>query len=1404
MKIKRHFWIFSFIFLFAGSVYFSCSNISSTGAQNIPEGKVRLCGNLSLPQTEGAVPEEVAGINASFQNNLNGSSDGRAATFTNPDINDTTKYEYYVEAVCGSTTITEATWTSNGSAKTFSMELDYGSWEVEAGIKEKGSDTIIYSSKEPVSLQEGGPKTYSKAFVARPGQSGKGYINLNMQRQSDFGISFVRLNFISGNEDNWNYSFGMPEQEIILNVPGGSFNIGSAEKTIKSGTYTIGIEFYNDPNVPQGFSYADALEDVENGKAVLIYSTIQTINIYDNLTTNRWVSSGNSNNSSDNPILTDGSFCISNDLIDNYTLTNICVSSSGSDTNFGTVYNPYKTMTKALSYINERGSTSKDFTISVSGEVSGDVDISLASKAKSITIKGKSGNNANDKLKGSGNDTVLKINTTIPVTIENLTITGGKNSSGNGGGISLSKSGAKVILGDGALITANQAKNGAGVYVMNGTTLEITGSALMTANKASTSGGAVYNEGIFTMTAGTIGGSESSSQNSILGTSGTGGAVYQSGTFNISGTAYICPGSEKTNDVYLLSSKFISVGATWTGSQSSNKMVITPASWVRGTQVLDGSKGATYYSYFTISDSEWMLGYTSGSTWSLTDALKIRIGADIWVAGTSNTASGVGSPNDSNKGTKSAPYASLQTAVEKCWDSSLNFKINLSGKLTQSQTISAANSTNGTGLAKSILLKGVTGNSKDIINPSSGCALKINNTAPFSIQDIQITGGSNNAGGGIYVSHAKARLTLKTGALVTGNSATNGGGIYFAGSSGTNNNGVLIMESGSQISKNTTTSNGGGVYLYYADLCMAGTAIIGSTTTTIADSQDNSHSNKAGSKGGGVYCDSYSTLWLGYSEPSDNKTSSLNDGRGVVYNYSEGSSSNGGGGIYVTSSATVKINSGDVAYNKAIYAASNGGGIYSVGTVIISGGRVIGNGASGAGGIYNDGTLWLKGGAIGAQGAVNVNSSGIGDGIYNTDGSTFKVSGSPGIYSGNKVECNSPIQVAGPLDGNDFVCTFIPSSYSTGTKVVEMAQDVTNPTLANVAGRFALKNSTYYAISAEGKIISNYVSFSAETESFKNYYNNLPNNTAETPIKLQISSVSNFQTFADYMYEKNLTSKFVELDFSESSFTKYQERGGMGSLYTKITLPASCSSVVLNDFSGSNLKEINVASNNTSFMSVNGVLYSKNGKTLVWYPGKKEDTSYTVRSGTETIGEHAFNNNSVLTSLTICSGVKKMEERCLEGCSAITSLSLPATLTEIGDFAIWCSKLKTLTIPAGVNTIGINFISNCSSLESMSVSSSNTSFMMKDGMLYSKDGKTIVACPAKLNKTSYVIPYNVTKICSRTFCDTSFKANISFNSNYLTGWKKYSEDGIYQRDIDATQSALNAAVCESTGYLVRQ
>lgn len=58
---------------------------------------------------------------------------------------------------------------------------------------------------------------------------------------------------------------------------------------------------------------------------------------------------------------------------------------------------------------------------------------------------------------------MLTIGTSIPVTIKNLKITGGKNASGNGGGIYMATS-ANVTLESGSLISENYAeKKGGGI-----------------------------------------------------------------------------------------------------------------------------------------------------------------------------------------------------------------------------------------------------------------------------------------------------------------------------------------------------------------------------------------------------------------------------------------------------------------------------------------------------------------------------------------------------------------------------------------------------------------------------------------------------------------------------------------------------------------------------------------------------------------------------------------------------------------------------------------------------------------------------------------------------------------------------------------------------------------------------
>ena len=1071
MKIKRHFWIFSFIFLFAGSVYFSCSNISSTGAQDIPEGKVRLCGNLSLPQTEGAVPEEVAGINASFQNNLNGSSDGRAATFTNPDINDTTKYEYYVEAVCGSTTITEATWTSNGSAKTFSMELDYGSWEVEAGIKEKGSDTIIYSSKEPVSLQEGGPKTYSKAFVARPGQSDWGKINLNMQRQSDFGISFVRLNFISGNEDNWNYSFGMPEQEIILNVPGGSFNIGSAEKKIKSGTYTIGIEFYNEPNVPQGFSYADALEDVENGKAVLIYSTIQTINIYDNLTTNRWVSSGNSNNSSDNPILTDGSFCISNDLIDNYTLTNICVSSSGSDTNFGTVYNPYKTMTKALSYINERGSTSKDFTISVSGEVECNTEISLSgNKAKSIKIQGKSGNNANDKLNGAGKGRVLNINTTIPVTIENLTITGGDAGNGYaGGGILINKDGASVILGDGAKVSGNKAQNGGGICVMSGASLFMHGTALVgdstnskatgdtlgteCSNYASNNGGGIYNNGnVYLGYSGINNGTPvvSSLSGGIrrnFSSMGSAGVENYAGSYLKIDSGYVSFNSTKQQEHVSFSGGGIHL--------YMSTLEVTGGEISYNEADSGGGISATYNSEVKLSGGKIAENTArNGEGGAIDVSVTANNTAKLYLKDSVYIPYGV---NGSKGEGKNDVY------LDKLMASNGNYyaKIFISGTLTPPSGVTTVATITMPEWKRGIQFLEKSGDlsklTTDIVNKFSFT------DSDWEKQIYQKTNPDDSAR--IY-SPVYVAGTNVTGTVLPGTDFDYGR-TKAEGALGTKHKPFSTINEALSVFEDSGE----------AEIKIAGTVIgaqtIGGTGVTI--------------KPTAIILTSYSTSKVGTLKRYNSKpTNAATDGTALTIDttvpvtingitITNGKKNGAGGGIELKKSgAKVILGNNTIISNNE---ATNGAGVYvpSGTTLEITGSaQMTGNKATTNGGaVYNDGTFTMSAGTIGGSQAAYKNSvtasSGNGGAVYQNG--DFNLSGSANLYfSGNAEKTNDVylasdskyITVNNSLSGNGYILSVTPYTWKRGNQVIKADGTKITTISSTIASRFIGSDSEWF------------------------------------------------------------------------------------------------------------------------------------------------------------------------------------------------------------------------------------------------------------------------------------------------------------------------------------------------------
>lgn len=305
------------------------------------------------------------------------------------------------------------------------------------------------------------------------------------------------------------------------------------------------------------------------------------------------------------------------------------VSGTGDDpTGDGSEENPFESIDKACEKIIEVGTPDAEWTIYIVGDVTGphsstkkagargsnaqyDGDIDFGRSeipatlttdyAKSILLIGKTGLDANgypqDMLNRgliqgasaypfpTGN--VLAVATTVPVTIKNLKITGGNNSSikvnstndpyyANGGGLNVA-AGATVTLDDGVLITKNKAVNGGAVY--NAGTLYMVGSATIgdktvntypqatvtVTNGCSneyTKGGGIYNTG--TVYLGTTSGRtlEGGIYNSY-GSSAYGGGLYNAG----SGTIFMSSGNIKYNDgqqhgggVYLESGTFTMTG----------------------------------------------------------------------------------------------------------------------------------------------------------------------------------------------------------------------------------------------------------------------------------------------------------------------------------------------------------------------------------------------------------------------------------------------------------------------------------------------------------------------------------------------------------------------------------------------------------------------------------------------------------------------------------------------------------------------------------------------------------------------------------------------------------------------------------------------------------------------------
>lgn len=109
---------------------------------------------------------------------------------------------------------------------------------------------------------------------------------------------------------------------------------------------------------------------------------------------------------------------------------------------------------------------------------------------------------------------------------------------------------------------------------------------------------------------------------------------------------------------------------------------------------------------------------------------------------------------------------------------------------------------------------------------------------------------------------------------------------------------------------------------------------------------------------------------------------------------------------------------------------------------------------------------------------------------------------------------------------------------------------------------------------------------------------------------------------------------------------------------------------------------------NKNYVSVNGVLFTKDMKELVAYPGGIQD-GYTVPATVNHIGDAAFYGALGLDSVTILGNLDFIGFEAFAECSKLTDVAIRDGVNYVGYWAFrGCNGIKSLTVPQSVTNIG--------------------------------------------------------------------------------------------------------------------
>ena len=236
-----------------------------------------------------------------------------------------------------------------------------------------------------------------------------------------------------------------------------------------------------------------------------------------------------------------------------------------------------------------------------------------------------------------------------------------------------------------------------------------------------------------------------------------------------------------------------------------------------------------------------------------------------------------------------------------------------------------------------------------------------------------------------------------------------------------------------------------------------------------------------------------------------------------------------------------------------------------------------------------------------------------------------------------------------------------------------------------------------------------------------------------------------------------------------------------------------------------NLESFEVDPDNIYYKSVDGVLYTENGKILVRYPAKKQDEAFVIPDGVTVIDPNAFSGNDYLKEIVIPNSVVTISDGAFANMRGLREIIIPDSVEKIGDEAFSnCIHLEGVELGQNLIKIGKSAFEKCHSLKGIALPDSLKSigdnafslcYMLKDVIL----PKAIQEIPsgifASCQNLQYInIPDTVTSIGKSAFASSGLKEIVLPESlEYIGSGCFYNCDSLVEMNLPSGLETIGEA-----------